>query len=64
MMPYDSYRLYQIERTKSRAEIRRGEEQAARLASAFSSLSRGITRRSRARRRPSRAGTRPEPRPA
>jgi hypothetical protein len=44
MMPYDTYRLYQIERAKSPAEVRRADEQAARLASAASSLFRGITR--------------------
>ena len=33
MMPYDTYRLYQIERTKSPAEIRRADEQAAQVAS-------------------------------
>jgi hypothetical protein len=38
MMPYDSYRLYQTERAKSPAEIRRADEQAGRLASAVSSL--------------------------
>lgn len=47
MMPCDTYRLYQIERAKSPAEIRRADEQAARLASALSSLFRGITRPSR-----------------
>jgi hypothetical protein len=35
MVPYNSYRLYQIERAKSPAEIRRADEQAARLASAM-----------------------------
>ena len=52
MMPYDICRLYQIERAKSPAEVRRADEQAARLASAASSLFRGITRPWRARRRP------------
>jgi hypothetical protein len=52
MMPYDSYRLYQVERAKSPAEIRHADEQAGRLASAASSLVRGITRPWRARRRP------------
>ncbi len=28
MMPYDSYRLYQVERAKSPAEIRHADEQA------------------------------------
>ena len=33
-MPYDTYRLHQIERVKSPAEVRRADEQAARLAAA------------------------------
>ena len=41
-MPYDTYRLYQIERTTSPAEVRRADEQAARAASAVSSLLRSI----------------------
>jgi hypothetical protein len=64
MMPYNSYRLYQIERVKSPAEVHRADEQAARLASAVSSLLRGITRPVGAIRRPSLAGTRRMPRPA
>ena len=51
-MPYDSYRLYQIERAKSPAEVQRADEQAARLMSAVSSLLRGLTRPVRAFRRP------------
>ena len=43
-MPYDTYQLYQIERAKSPAEVRRADEQAARLASAASSLFRAVTR--------------------
>jgi len=58
MMPYDTYRLYQIERAKSPAEVRRADEQAARLASAASSLFRAFTRPWRGRRRPSPAATR------
>ena len=64
MVSYNSYRLYQIERAKSPAEIRRADEQAARLASAVSSLFRGITRPAGAMRRSSLAGTRRMPRPA
>jgi hypothetical protein len=64
MMPYDTYRLYQIERTKSPAEVRRADEQAARLASAASSLFRSITRPWQAMRRPYRTATRDLPRPA
>jgi len=36
MTPYDTYRLYQVERAKSPREIQRANEQAARLASAVS----------------------------
>ena len=64
MMPYDTYRLYQIERAKSPAEVRHADEQAARLASTASSLFRGITRPWRAIRRPSPVTTRDLPRPA
>jgi hypothetical protein len=52
MMPYDTYRLYQIERAKSPAETRRADEQAAQLASAASSLFRSIMRPCRAMLRP------------
>jgi hypothetical protein len=44
MMPYSSYRLYEIERAKSPAEIRRADQQAGHLAAAVSSLFRGIMR--------------------
>ena len=44
-MPYDAYRLYQIQRTKSSAEIRRADEQAARIASVLAALFEVITRR-------------------
>jgi len=64
MMPYDIHRLYQIERAKSPAEVRRADEQAARLACAASSLFRGITWPWRAMRRPFPAATRDLPRPA
>jgi hypothetical protein len=53
MLPHNSYRLYQIERAKSPAEIRHADEQAARLASAASSALRGITRPFRVIRGPS-----------
>lgn len=53
MMPYNSYQLYQIERAKNPAEIRRVDEQAGRLAAAASSVFRGITRPVQAMRRPS-----------
>jgi hypothetical protein len=52
MMPYDTYRLYQIERAKSSAEIQRADEQAARFASALSWLFGGIMRRTQPLRRP------------
>jgi hypothetical protein len=64
MVPYDTYRIYQIERAKSSAEVRRAEQQAAQLASALSSLFRGITRSARAVRRPAPAAARRPPRPA
>jgi len=38
MMPYDTYRNYQIERARSPAEVRRADEQAARVTSALSKL--------------------------
>ena len=44
-MPYDAYRLYQIQRTKSSAEIRRADQQAARIESALAALFEVITRR-------------------
>jgi DNA-binding transcriptional MerR regulator len=38
MLPYDTARLYQLERRKNPGEIRRADEQAAEFASAVSSL--------------------------
>ena len=64
MMPYDSYRLYQIERAKSPAEVWHADEQAARMASAASSVFRSITRSFRVMRRSAPAGTCRLPRPA
>jgi hypothetical protein len=52
MMPYDTYRLYQVERAKIPGEIQRADEQAARLASAVSWLFRAVLRPTRAARRP------------
>lgn len=63
MMPYNSYRLYQIERARRPDEIRYADEQAARIASASSSPFRGIARLVRAMCRPSPAATRCLPRP-
>jgi plasmid stabilization system protein ParE len=60
MTPYDTYRVYQIERAKSLAEIQRANEQAARVAIAVSSAFRGIAQAVR-RGRPARARL---PRPA
>jgi hypothetical protein len=37
MMPYQVYQLYQAERTKTAAEIRRADEQLGELSQAFSS---------------------------
>lgn len=42
MMPYDTARLYQIERRKNPGEIRRADEQAAQFLSAVSSLVSGF----------------------
>ena len=64
MMPYDTYRIYQIEREKSLAEVRRADQQAARVASALSSLFRGLTRPVHAVHRPSVAAMGRLPRPA
>ena len=63
-MPYDSYRLYQIERAKRPAEIRHADEQAARMASAASPVFRSIRRPFRVIRRSAPAGTCRLPRPA
>jgi hypothetical protein len=64
MVPYDTYRIYQIQRTKSLAEIRRADEQAARLAAAVSWVFRGITRPVRATRALRPVVSRSLPRPA
>ncbi len=44
MMPYDTYKLYQIERPKTATEIRIADERAGRLAAAAGSLIRQLTR--------------------
>ena len=64
MVPYDTYRIYQIERAKSLAEVRRADEQAARFAAAVSSLFGGIMRPVRAVRALHPAGSCDLPRPA
>jgi hypothetical protein len=38
MMPYQAYQLYQIERPKSQAEIRRADEQLGRMAERVTAL--------------------------
>jgi hypothetical protein len=64
MMGYDAYRRYQVECAKSSVKVRRANEQTARVASAVSSLLRGITRPARAVRRPFPAAAPSLPRPA
>ena len=44
MMPYQVYQLYQAERTKTAAEIRRADEQLGELSRAFSSAWQHVTR--------------------
>jgi len=44
MTPYDTYRVYQIDRAKSLAEIQRANEQTARAAIGVASVFRGIAR--------------------
>jgi len=44
MMPYQVYQLYQAERTKTAAEIRRADEQLGELSRAFSSAWQLVTR--------------------
>jgi hypothetical protein len=48
MMPYDTYRLHEAGRAKSRAEARHADERAGRLAAAASRLFRAVTGPSRA----------------
>ena len=49
MVPYDAYRIHQIERAKSFAEVQRADEQAARVAHDVSLLLRDIARSVRGR---------------
>jgi hypothetical protein len=44
MMPYQAYQLYQAERTKSAAEIRRADEQLGEFSQALSSVWQRATR--------------------
>jgi hypothetical protein len=64
MVPYDTYRIYQIERAKSLAEVRCADAQAARVVFAISSLLRGIIRPVRTVRGPARPPVPGPPRPA
>jgi hypothetical protein len=64
MTPYDSYRLYQLERANSPAQARCADERAGRLAAATSALLRGIIGRARAVRPFPSAGRPGAPRPA
>jgi hypothetical protein len=50
MMPYDTYRLYQIERPKTAAEIRIADERAGQLAAAAAGLVRQLARAGHRRR--------------
>jgi hypothetical protein len=47
MMPSDAYRLYQVERLKTAAEIRRADEHAGRFAATVARLVRGAFRPAR-----------------
>ena len=49
MMPYQAYQLYQIERPKSRAEIRRADEQLGRMAESVTALRERIAQATTAR---------------
>jgi len=51
MMPYQAYQLYQIERPKSRAEIRRADEQLGRMAGSVTALRERIAQATTARAR-------------
>jgi hypothetical protein len=44
MMPYQSYQIYQVERTKTYAEIRRTDEQLGHMAQSVSRLWHHATR--------------------
>ena len=50
MMPYENYRLYQIERPKTAAEIRLADEHAGRLAAAVTRMLSNLTQGPRRRR--------------
>lgn len=44
MGPYEAYRLYQVERPKSAAELRLADERAGQLAAAAAGMVRQLTR--------------------
>ncbi|HSR83084.1 MAG TPA: hypothetical protein VLM11_02775 [Streptosporangiaceae bacterium] len=52
MMPYQTYRLYDIQRPKSAAEIRSADERAGRIAAAIAELLLPLARASRMSRSP------------
>jgi hypothetical protein len=58
MMPYHTYRLYQVERAKTPREIQHADGQAALLAAAISRLFRAIAQNPAAARMPYPAGQR------
>lgn len=45
MMPYQAHQLYQIERPKSPAEIRRADEQLGRMAQSVTALRERVAQR-------------------
>jgi hypothetical protein len=49
MMPYQTYQQYQIERPKTRAEIRRADEQLGRMAESVTALWESVARRIKGR---------------
>lgn len=51
MMPYQAHQLYQNERPKSRAEIRRADEQLGRMAQSVTALGERIAQATTARAR-------------
>jgi hypothetical protein len=53
MMPYDTYRLFQVERTRGPRETLLADRQAAQITSAVSGLCRAIARAPQAVRRSS-----------
>ena len=58
MMPYQSYQLYQVERVKTAAEIRRADEQLGQMAQSLSTCGAASTRPVARRQRPVQTGGR------